>query len=203
MMACQDDMCFGIIDGSRSTRFPGGDAALAWKRLNEKSEPRNSSNLMAIKKEFSQCALKKERDPKNWINQLLLMNKRLEGILIVHILNNLSREYESVVEQVEGDLDKVRNKLMAKFSRIKTNSFKSPSRFTEGALFACQEGFKGNCRRCGEYGHKAIKCPKKREEYKCNYCKFKGHTKEFCRRKKKDQAEGGHMELKLKQKRFP
>jgi hypothetical protein len=41
MIACQDDMCSGIIDGSRSAMFPDGDAALAWKRLNEKFEPRN------------------------------------------------------------------------------------------------------------------------------------------------------------------
>jgi hypothetical protein len=53
-------MCFGIIDGFRSTMYPDGDAILTWKRLNEKFEPRNSSNLMTIKKEFRQCALKKE-----------------------------------------------------------------------------------------------------------------------------------------------
>jgi hypothetical protein len=97
MIVCQDDMCFGIIDGSRSTMFPDGDAALAWKRLNEKFEPRNLSNMMTIKKEFSQCSLKRQRDPEDWINQLLLMNRRLEGMgykmsemeIIVHILNNL------------------------------------------------------------------------------------------------------------------
>jgi hypothetical protein len=110
MIACQDDMCFGIIDGSRSGMFPDGDAALAWRKLNEKFEPRNSSNLMTIKREFSQCILKKERDPEDWINQLLLMNRRLgykmsEMEMIVHILNNLPREYEFVVEQVEADLD--------------------------------------------------------------------------------------------------
>jgi hypothetical protein len=174
-------------------------------RLNEKFEPRNSSNLMTIKREFSQCILKRERDPEDWINQLLLMNRRLEGMgykmsemeIIVHILNNLPREYESVVEQVEADLDngltvyldKVRNKLRAKFVRIKNNSFKSPVKIIEGALYAGQEVFKGICRKCGEYGHKATKCPKKKEEFKCNYCKFKGHTEEFCRRKKRDEAD--------------
>jgi hypothetical protein len=193
-------MCFRIIDGSRSAMFPDGDGALAWKRLNEKFEPRNSSNLMTIKKKISHCSLKRERDPEDWINQLLLMNRRLEGMgykmsemeIIVHILNNLPREYESVVEQVEGDLDngltvdldKVKNKLRAKFGRIKNNFFKNSSRITEGAVFAGQEGFRGNCRKFGEYGHKGAKFPKKREEFKCIYCKFKGHTEEFCRRRR-------------------
>jgi hypothetical protein len=130
------------------------------------------------------------------------MNRRLEGMgykmsemeIIVHILNNLPREYESVVEQIEGDLDnrltvdldKVKNKLRSKFGRIKNHIFKSPSRITEGALFAGKEDFKGNCRKCGEYGNKAAKCPKRREEFNYKYCKSKGHIEEFCRRKKKD-----------------
>jgi hypothetical protein len=89
--------------------------------------------------------------------------------IIIHILNNLPREYQSVVEQVDVDLDngltvdldKVRNKLRAKFGRIKTNSFKNSSRITEVALFSGQEGLKGNCRKCEEYGHKVTKFPKK------------------------------------------
>jgi hypothetical protein len=94
------------------------------------------------------------------------MNRRLAGregmdykmsemeiIVHIYLLNNLPREYESVVEQVEGDLDngltvdldKVRNKLRANFGRIKNNSFKSSIRITKGALFAGQEkrGSKG------------------------------------------------------------
>jgi hypothetical protein len=120
--------------------------------LNEKFEPRNSSNLMTIKREFSQCSLKRERNPEDWIKQLLLMNTRLEGMgykmsemeIIVHILNNLPREYESVVEQIEGDLDigltvdldKVKNKLRSKFGRIKSHVFKNPSKVTDGALLS-------------------------------------------------------------------
>jgi hypothetical protein len=138
--------------------------------------------------------------------------KKLEGTgykmaemeIIFHILKNLPREYESVVEKIEGDLenrltvdlDKVKNKLRSKFGKIKNNFFKNPSRITEGAG---KEGFEGNFRKCGEYQHKAEKCPKRREEFKCNYCKFKSHTEEFRRRKKKDQDEGGHMEVLIAQ----
>jgi gag-polypeptide of LTR copia-type len=210
MIGCQDDMCFNIIDGSRSNLFPEGDAGLAWKRLNEKFEPKSSSNLVTIKREFSLCALKRERDPEDWINQLLMMNRRLEGMgysmtemeIIIHILNNLPKEYESVVEGIEGDLDnslnvdleKVKNKLRAKYARIKVQPARSLGRISEGAFYAGQEGFKGNCRKCGEYGHKAALCPQKREEMKCNYCKFKGHTEDYCRKKKRDK-ESGQMEV--------
>ena len=43
MLACQDDVTFGIIEESVSTDFPDGDARLAWKNrspsLNQIQEP--------------------------------------------------------------------------------------------------------------------------------------------------------------------
>jgi hypothetical protein len=33
---------------------------------------------------------------------------------------------------------------------------------------------------------------------KCNYCKFKGHTEDYCRRKKRD-GEGGQLEVLMAQ----
>jgi hypothetical protein len=138
--------------------------------------------------------------------------------VVIHVLNNLPKEYESVVEGIEGDLDngnhvdleKVKSKLRAKFARMKNhltpprnqqrnNEMATPNqrfpRVNDAALYASQEGFKGNCRKCGEYGHKFAHCPQKEEEMKCTYCKFKGHTVEFCRRKKKDEEEQGQMEV--------
>jgi hypothetical protein len=143
---------------------------------------------MTIKKEFSRFSFKKERRKKEtqriglinlfwWTEDWKGWVKRCQKWRSLFTSwTNLPQEYEYVVEQVEGDLengltvdsDKLRNKLSAKFGRIKKNSFKNQSRITEGALFAGWEGFEGNCW-------------------------------EFCRRKKKDQAEGGHMEVFMAQ----
>jgi hypothetical protein len=166
--------------------------------------------------------LRRDQDPEDWIQKLLMMNRRLEGMgygmtemeVVIHVLNNLPREYESVAEDIEGDLDngnhvdleKVKSKLRAKFARMKTphtpprnlprtNEAGTPNRnsprITDGVYYANQEGFKGNCRKCGEYGHKAANCPQRREEMKCTYCKFKGHTVE------RDEEEQGQMEVLL------
>jgi hypothetical protein len=75
-------------------------------------------------------------DPEDWIQKLLMMNRRLEGMgygmtemeVVVHVLNNLPKDYESVVEGIEGDLDngnhadleKSKSKLRAKFTMITT-----------------------------------------------------------------------------------
>jgi hypothetical protein len=65
LIGCQDDRCFGIINGARTTMFPKGDAKLAWRLLNERFEPKNSSNLVTIKREFNLCCLKKDKDPED------------------------------------------------------------------------------------------------------------------------------------------
>jgi hypothetical protein len=66
-------------------------------------------------------------------------------------------------------------------------------------LFHSSGNFKGNCRNCGEYGHKAAYCKKDKNEetsmsrsrensekdVKCAYCHRKGHTVDVCRIKQR------------------
>jgi hypothetical protein len=63
LIGCQDDRCFGIIDGARSTMFPEGDSKLAWKLLNERFEPKNSSNLGVQSLLFEEGSRPRRLDP--------------------------------------------------------------------------------------------------------------------------------------------
>jgi hypothetical protein len=71
------------------------------------------------------------------------------------------------------------------------------------ALFHSSGTFKGNCRKCGEYGHKAAYCKKKdkteekstsiskensEKGVKCSYCHQKGYTLDVCRIKQRVEA---------------
>jgi hypothetical protein len=64
--------------------------------------------------------------------------------IIIHILSNLPKEYESMVEGIKGDLDnglnvdleKIKNKLRAKFAWIKTQPTRNLGRISERA-FVC------------------------------------------------------------------
>jgi hypothetical protein len=53
--------------------------------------------------------------------------------------------------------------------------------------------FKGNCRLCGEYGHKAIFCKKREDKSKtvCNHCKKAGHMEKECFRKARHNKKKG------------
>jgi len=93
--------------------------------------------------------------------------------LIVYVLNNLPKEYDMIVKQLEDDLhhtgdrkltlERVRDKLRIKFQRIKKGHTDTAD--NEAALVAHNGGsqggggkFKGLCRVCGKYGLKGTDC---------------------------------------------
>jgi gag-polypeptide of LTR copia-type len=137
LIACDNDICLGIVNTSRTSTLPEGDAKLAWKNLVSKFEPVTKSNLIRVKKEFVECKLEgTHQDPDQWIQSLETMKRKLEILgqgmsemdLIIHILHNLPPEYENTQELLENELendnvnlDKVKEKLRSKFERLRRN----------------------------------------------------------------------------------
>jgi len=174
LIACECNVCFGIVNSSRSKQLPEGDARLAWMNLTAKFEPTTKGNLIQMKRDFIENKLSSiSQDPDQWIQSLEIMRRKLQILghnvtdmdLIIHILHNLPREYETTLELLENNLkndlatlDRVKEKLREKFERIQRGK-SSP----EGALISRgREGkFKGSCTYCGIYGHKASDCFKK------------------------------------------
>ena len=115
ILSCQEDITFGLIDESVSTDFPDGDARLAWKNLQDKFEPNTGAAKVQLKQEFHQLKLGSiDEDPDVWLTQLELKRRKLKNLgatiedddLILHILNCLPKEYETVVELCEDDLSR-------------------------------------------------------------------------------------------------
>eukprot|EP01083_Nonionella_stella_P214315 772272_1 len=125
---------------------------------------------------------------------------------MIHVLNNLPELYDVVLDGMEnrlmladGDANKltiedVRDKLNNRFERI--DERETIELNTEKALGAV---FKGNCYKCGEYGHCGRNCPNDDKKgtdhgggtrYKCHYCGKYGHKKYECELRK------AHMEGK-------
>ena len=196
LLSCQDDVTFGIVEEATSEMFKEGDARVAWNNLKKKFEPNTGAAKVHLKLEFQQMTLEEGEDPDEWINKLQLIRRRLkvfgadisEDDLILHILNNLPKTYETTEEICEDDLtrgiltfESLRERLRAKFRRSKTSDSMKKD---EVALFTKQ--FKGTCNVCGKIGHKGVDCftleknKRKKEEYmkKMNNRKNKGKGKQ-------------------------
>ena len=136
---------------------------------------------------------------------------------MLHVLNSLLIEYESIVETMERDLgaglltvEDLKEQVRSKYRRLtkKMNVKEDELSLTaSNNIFKKKQGFKGNCRICGKYSHKAADCWGKKNNKnkktnqggnnkewqfkgKCNYCGIYGHKEKDCRKKK------AHMEAK-------
>jgi hypothetical protein len=127
---------------------------------------------------------------------------------ILHILNNMTEDYDLQLAMMEKRvtdksnpliIDKIRDDLNLRFERLneKQNEESENDNNQELAFFGGQ--FKGKCRNCGAIGHKAKDCKSKMgqnggqssgnhnsfQKYSnngayCTYCRLPGHIKSNC-----------------------
>ena len=170
ILSCQEDIIFGIVDESVSTDFPDGDARLAWRNLKDRYEPNTGAAKVQLKQEFHQLKLESaEDDPDIWITQLELKRRRLQNLgstiedddLILHILNCLPKEYETVVELCEDDLSRgkielsiVKERIRARYNRLQ----KIVEESDEAVALMMKNQYKKACTVCGKIGHKGSDC---------------------------------------------
>ncbi len=114
-------VAFHIVTGSKSMELPDGDAALAWKRLKEKYAPILAPRKLELHQAFQISKLKNsDQDPKMWITYLEGLRMKLKDLgsmmtnedLIVHILNNLTKDYEVQLSKLEEKLGSMTTVLM-------------------------------------------------------------------------------------------
>ena len=217
-------VAFKIVSGSKTEALPDGDASLAWSRLNKKYEPKTAPSRLMLKKKFTSSVLRNARDdPDEWLTDLENLKDRLNEAgskcsdeeLLEHALNNLPKEYEHVVAKLEdrlGDeknpltIEDLRDELNLKYERMGFRSGKggknSGNEGEDAAFFA--GGYKGKCNACGEWGHKAKFCRKKKEndnhgggggefKWKCYKCGEKGHKAKDCPLKKANKKDHANM----------
>ena len=212
MLACSEEISFGIVFNSKSTIFPEGDAYMAWHRLKRKYEPSTNAQKIMLRREFHQSRLIGiTKSPDDWIEELEIIRARLEALgviiddddLVLQVLEGLPKEYDMLVALLNArykvddlDVSSLREELMMYHERL--NRYKKSRRRDddgndgsggnneESALTAT---FKGRCRGCGEYGHKKSDCPKEQAKSEGGN-KFTGSCF-FCKKK-------GHMKKDCK-----
>ena len=225
LLSCTDEVTFGYVDEACTDDLPDGDAALAWKNLLNKFEPTTAADKVSLLKEFADSKLDDvESDPDTWYNELATLRQQLKKVgtlksdedMMVHILNNLPKEYENTVELCERriglatdplTLDDLRAELRSKYKRLtKANDKKKEEVALVAAGKNFQKQFKGKCRNCGKIGHKAVDCKKngnsgtnnqgqRQFQGKCFHCGIPGHRVAECRKKKAEEARSGSANI--------
>ncbi len=108
-------IAFRIIKGCKGGEYKHGLASLAWSRLKTKFEPRGSTSLLKLKREFNQLRMKKDEDPEEWITKLEEIQERINDMetkitisddeVISQIITNLPKEYKLEQKFLEKQLD--------------------------------------------------------------------------------------------------
>ena len=173
-MDMKDTVSIQLVKRSMTKAFPTGDAALAWKTLAERYEPKNAVDKQTLFEQLQGMKLEDvSKDPEVWIMELQRIQSKLsemgekvsDGLLMCHILGNLPPAYDNVADNLASDASKtilsVMIALKDKFERIKKSGKSDPKGET---VLIGSKRFAGNCRYCGKKGHKAADCFKKKQE---------------------------------------
>ena len=111
---------------------------MAWDRLRFRYASKAATSLMRLKKIYENKSVleSKRQDPELWISHLESIISEIKAIdkssapserdLMLHVLNNLTPEYEYVLDNLENlfndgtlTLERVHEKLSGRYERIK------------------------------------------------------------------------------------
>ena len=224
-------VAFNLIRATKTSEYKEGNVKLAWKNLENKYNPKTAPCLTKIHREFFGSKLgSKRNDPDTWITHLEELRTQMEEMgskidnrqFMVHILNNLTADYEHTVLMLEQKLGKsqedatltleeLREAVNLKFERMNSGREQcAGNNNAEHALTAT------NGKRCGKIGHIVQNCcardnirgqistPKnnnkkgnngKKFNGECHYCHKKGHKRQDCYKYQNDQRANNRNEV--------
>ncbi len=219
ILLCCEELPFSIVEMSNTEKFPQGDVREARSQLKRRFEAENYTTKVQLKREYASCKLGKGQDPDMWLIELEYIKRRLlkmgskieEEDFIAHIVSNLGKEYDQLVNVLEGEMEgltsnKLKERIRSYYDRVVKVKEQGVTTEDQALWHEVKTGrkgghlhkFKGRCNKCGKYGHKGVHCRpegNKREQETsqvCHYCKKPGHIKKYCYELRGAKKNDGH-----------
>ena len=109
-----DDICFTLVETAKTDELPDGDAALGWKNLLTRYEPKQYGTLLDLKKEFMNKTLQDcDNNPDTLYLELEKIRQRIACVckekihdreMIAQILNQMSDVYKNKVDYIKHEI---------------------------------------------------------------------------------------------------
>ena len=185
----QGRVAFSLVKNCKTAKHPEGNCKLAWDRLVAKYSPKTAPSLLKLKKNFANSQLEKvEMHPDEWMTELESLRNEIDKISVstkmsdedfmIHVLNNLTKDYDVVLDGMESRLmlkendpnklsiEEVRDKLSGRYDRVRERiaNHKDGPITDENDMAAYSKQYKGICGKCGEYGHHSRNCPQNKPD---------------------------------------
>ena len=110
-----DDISFSLVDTAKTRDLPDGDAALAWRNLLTRHEPKQYGILLNLKRDFMTKSLEKcEQNPDVLYLELEKIRQKILSVsdnyiedneMIAQILNQMPSVYENKVDHIKHQID--------------------------------------------------------------------------------------------------
>ena len=190
ILSVEGDPGFGRVDSARTEHYPTGIAYLAWERLLEEYEPNDHMSKVELRQMFMSTKFEKQdEDPEMFFTRLDQVRQRYENNgmtlddteMLTQLVAVAPKEYQNVLTNYmmyneDVKIQEIRKTLKHHYRALKISSKEDQ---TDNEVALAGFGFKGRCKKCGVFGHKAAKCPEKKKgnngpDKKENKIKIKG-----------------------------
>lgn len=211
MLSCTDDTSFSAIDEARTTDLMEGDASLAWQNLLDLYKPKDQTTEVKLLTEFQELGMKANEKPNTYFSEVEYLQGQLKEVkynltdnqIIAQLITTLPKIYQDYLPVLNKQMKDTTNPLTLKeLKGLLHTAYKAKNKNTtkndniDTAFIATGGGFKkqfkGQCSKCGRWGHKATECKSDTMngfKGKCNYCNIARHKEEDCQKKKRDMEQ--------------
>lgn len=186
------------IEGCKSTAWPGGLAFEMWEKLENRYKPNDTLAVAEAMQKLMSLELKRTQDPESLGDEIAAIETAFrvpmdEKQKIAAVVNASGEQYADTILMAtnkagssvtaEDLIDAMGEKW-----RITSGSKETEEQPLETALSVInKKPFKFSCYSCGDKGHRANECPKKKAEWTgfsnnrvCNHCGRRGHEEKDC-----------------------